>query len=528
MTMDEPHAVLDELKSMAAEQGWTRVTGYVAQVATADRQVLVACAPGVDPGPLAAWLRGRDAAATVRTTELDALAVDPGPALAVDRVVIALRCGDLLMPATIAGAATVMGRSGGSYALVLTEVERVQGESDLAAVQRAVGGALLGPEGAARRAGRGLLLWTESTVPGFLVERVENDSRSLSQWLANVPDQSAELAGQRAACALALALAAEADAAAGSVATSSAEQAETQLRMLPGLRTSVAGLHARVLDHLDAQAVSLTRELTASLDTMRHDLLREIDSPADGRDPHSSVSLVTRRMSQWSEDAAGVIAARQAQSRQHAVELLDVIDWPLVNDLAPRSDGRRYPEPIVQSFTPDPLGVPPHRDGFALPPSGAVPGPVWAPALRTATVGGVVTAAALAALGVAVAPALGAAAVGVAAATMFGSRRGQAATRRRTETAAVDTAVRTELSRLMSVLSAELDAGRTKLRAATDAEFTDLDRSLAAAQEHASRLQAGPVKPDPEVSERLAKLRARLGLGAVSPADLTVLPTDPA
>ena len=429
MTMDEPHAVLDELKSMAAEQGWTQVTGYLAQVATADRQVLIAYAPGVHPEPLAAWLRSRDTAATVPIAQLDALAADPGPALAVDRVVIALRCGDLLMPATISGAATVMGRPAGSYVIVLTEAERIQSESDLAAVQRAVGGALLGPEGAARRAGRGLLLWSEYAVPGFLAGRVENDSASLSQWLATVPDQSAELTRQRAACALALA--AEAEAAASVAAAQPTGQAETQIRMLPALRTSVAGLHARVLDHLDAQAVSLTRELTASLDTMRHDLLRETDSPAGGRDPHSLESLVTRRMSRWSEDAARVIAARQAQSRQHAVELLGVIDWGLVNDVAPRSDGRRYPEPIVQSFTPDPPGVPPYRNGFALPPSGAVPGPAWAPALRTATVGGVVTAAALAVLGVAVAPAVGAAAVGVAAATVFGSRRGQAATRRR-------------------------------------------------------------------------------------------------
>ena len=213
MTMDESHAVLDELKSLAAEQGWTQVTGFVAQVETADRQILVAYAPGVDPEPLAAWLRSREAAATVRTAELDALAADPGPALAVDRVVIALRCGDLLMPATIAGAATVMGRPAGSHVIVLTGAERIQGETDLATVQRAVGGALLGPEGAARRAGRGLLLWSEFAVPGFLVGRVENDSASLSQWLATVPDRSAEMTMQRAARALALAGQAEAAAA---------------------------------------------------------------------------------------------------------------------------------------------------------------------------------------------------------------------------------------------------------------------------------------------------------------------------
>ena len=229
--------------------------------------------------------------------------------------------------------------------------------------------------------------------------------------------------------------------------------------MLSALRTSVVDLHARVLDHLDAQAVSVTRELTASVDTMRHDLLSEMDSPAGGRDPRSAELLVARRMSRWSEDAARVIAVRQAQSRQHAVRLLGVIDWELVNDVAPRSDGRRYPGPIVQSY--------PRSTSRAA-------ASQW---LRPAT------------LRRGTGPSLGAGAayghrrrgryrrspgrLGRRRSTRRGSRRGrsrgghhhrqQARPGRgpaaAAETAAVDAAVRDELSRLMSVLSAELRRG---------------------------------------------------------------------
>ncbi len=526
MTVDESHAVLGELASLAAEQGWTQVTDYVAQLSSADRQVLIACAPGVRPEPLAAWLHSRSTASTVRTAELDTLAADPGPALAADRVVIALRCGDLLMPTTIAGAAAVMARPGGSYAIVLTEAERIQSESDLTAVLRAAGGALLGQEGAARRAGHGLLLWGENAVPGFLAARVGGDATSLAQWLEAVPEQSAGLTMQRAAHALELAAEAE-TADRSAAAAQSAAQPGVPSRTLSALRSSVVDLHVRVLDHLDAQAGSLTRELRASLDTMRHDLLHEIGQPG-GRDSQSAASLVTRRMSRWSEEAAQLIAARQARSGQDAAELVGIVDWALVNDVAARPDGRRYPDPIIESFTPGQPPLAPERSNFALPPSTPAPGPAWAPALRTATVGGVVTAAALTVLGVAVAPAVGAAAVGVAAATVIGSRRGSLAARSRTESAAIDSAVRDELSRLMSALSAELDAGTAKMRAATDAEFTDLERSLDAAQEQASQPQAGPASRDPAVAERLARLRGRLGLGAASRADPAVLPPDPA
>jgi hypothetical protein len=530
MTKDEPRAVLDELRKMAAEQGWTQVTGYLAQVEILDRQILVACAPGVPADSLAAWLQGRDVAATVTTAELDALAADPGPALAADRVVITLRCGDLLMPTTIAGAAAVMGRPPGSYAVVLTGAERIRDESDLAAVMRAAGGALLGQQGAAHRAGRGLLLWTEDAVPAFLTERVDEDATSLAQWLMSTPGRSAELITQRMAHALALATEAE-EAGHTAAAARAADRAAAQGRQLPALRTAVAGLHRRVLGHLDAAAASLTRELTASLDTMRHDLLSAIRSQDGSQDQRSVESMVTRRMARWSDDAGQLIRTRQAQSQRHATELLDVIDWTLVNDVARADNGRRYPDPIVRSFAPGQPGVPAHRGGFALPSSSPPPGAAWAPVLRTATVGGVVTAAALAVLGVAVAPAVGAAAVGVAAATVFGARLNPAAGRRRAEMTAVDAAIRDELAGLMSVLSAELQASSGHVRAAADAEFTALERTLAAAEEQAARPQdspAGPdpAGPDPAVAGRLAQLRARLGAGDPAPADLAAFPID--
>ena len=518
MTIDEPRAVLDELKKMAAEQGWVQVSDYVNQMEASDRQTLVAYAPEVPPDRLAAWIQHRDMAAMTTTAELDTLAEDPGPVLAADRVVIALRCGDLLMPDTIAGAATVMERPAGSYAIVLTGAERIKDESDLTAVMRAAGGALLGQEGAAYRAGRGMLLWTEDTVPAFLARRVDENMTSLAQWLAGALGQAAGLTGRRAAHALALA--AEAEAAARRAASSrQAEQAGAHGRQLPGLRTAVTSLHARVLAHLDAATASLTRELTASLDTVRHDLLGDLRPGARGQDPRSTGARIARRMTRWSEDTAQLIRTRQDQSRRHAAGLFDVIDWTLVNDIAPPAGGGRYPDPIIRSFTPSAPGVRPHPGGFTLPPSGPPPGPAWVPVLRTATVGGVVTAAALAVLGVAVAPAVGAAAVGVAAATAFGAARHPGAERRRAEMTAIETAVRDELTELMSVLSAELQADAVKLRAAADAEFAALERSLAAAEEQAAQLQDTPAGLDPAVGGRLAQLRDRL-------AGLLTLPTD--
>jgi hypothetical protein len=510
MNTDEPRAVLAELAGLAARHDWAHVSGFLAELDAADgREILVASAPGVHPRPLGDWLRYRSGSAPVRTTDLDGLVANPGPALASGRVVIALRCGDLLMPPTIAGAAVIRRRPAGSYAIVLTGADLIQTESDLATAQRAVSGALLDQAGAGRT-GRGLLLWSDAGVAPFLAERIAADMAELERWLAAGAAPSAGLDLPRAVHALALA---EEDNAAAP-APQSGTGAE-HARVLPALRSSVASLHTRVLDHLDAEAASLVRELRASLDTVRHELLRDIRAHAGSPDPRWAGTLVTQRLSRWCEESDRLIAARQAQSGQHATELLDVIDWPLVNQLAP---GGRNPESITQLLAPGQHRVP-YDSRFTPPAAAPAPGTAWGPALGTAAVGGVVTAAALAIMGVALVPVIGAAAAGVAAATLVGARRGPVAGRQQTAATALDTAVRDELSKLASAVSAQLDADAATVRATADARFTELERALAAAEEQARQVHDGAMNSQAEASEQLAGLRSRLATGAASPAD---------
>jgi hypothetical protein len=382
---------------------------------------------------------------------------------------------------------------------------------------------------------RNWMFWTTHAVPGFLARLVDEDVASLSRWLSSDIDGQPELAVQRAAYALALAR--DADAADAAVRSKAATHpaAQRHARQLPALRASVTGLHARVLGHLDAQSKSLKREVTASLDTLRHDLLGDITAQAAGRDPGALTTLVSQRESQWTEETSRLIMKRQAQSARQAADMLDVIDWALVNEITQASAGNRYPEPISAVFPAQPVMLT-RTTGFAaptVPPAAQTSGSSWSPALRSAAVGGVVTAAAVAVLtgGIALAPVVGAAAIGVAAGALAGAPIGQLTGRRQAPTDAVKAAVSDGISRLHATLTSELDDRAATVRQAADARFADLEHALAAAEKETAQQDAASAQelapaPDISVGDQLARLRARLA--AAGTAQETALDIPPA
>jgi hypothetical protein len=177
-----------------------------------DRDVLIAIAPEVDATALAAWVLAQDGVAEVIVTPLSDIGDDPALGFRGGRAIIGLRSGDLLLPSTLAGAEVLLQRPEGSYAIVLTAAERIRTEADVAAVQRAVDGALLGrPSGSlswlddpgdatgrSQPPARGWLLFSQQEVVPLLAGQVARDAEALSRWLAAAPEGQRELAGRRA------------------------------------------------------------------------------------------------------------------------------------------------------------------------------------------------------------------------------------------------------------------------------------------------------------------------------------------
>jgi hypothetical protein len=523
--VNESQAVLDEVQSLAVDRGWSRVTDFIGSMNQAGpSSLLVAAAPGVDADRLALWLRGQSHGGPVIVIDLDSMADDPGRALAAGRVVMALKAGELLTPADIAAARAILGRPDGSYAIVVTEAERITSEDDLAAVRRMVAGGVLNQSGTG--GSRGWMLWTEQTVPEFLAGPVQEDRAWLRRWLTASLEGQPELAFQRASHALSLADDADQmDAPSSGQARSAAPPSHAHLndRRIPALGEAVAKLHGRVLDYLDAQAAGLKREVTASLGTMRQDLLHDIGNQAPSRDVEARTNLVREHISRWTEDASKLLMVRQDQTARGVQEMVDVIDWSLANEVTRAFIREPYPQPIFAALRTPPVLLT-GAAGFAPPAEPASSrgrGP-WTPALRTAAVGGVVTAAAAAALyGVALVPVVGGAAIGAAAGTLVRAPVSPLTRRRyHTDDGLVEAAT-VKLSSLHALLDRELDRHAATIRNATDVQFEGLERDLVRAGTTATARDAAveelPPQPAAGAHDQLAHLRTRLGVANAQP-----------
>ena len=470
-----------------------------------DRDVLIAAAPGVDSTALADWARAQDGVAEVTVTPLGDIGDDPALGFADGRVIIALRCGDLLLPSSLAGAEVLLQRPEDSCVIVATEAERIRTEADLAAVQRAIEGGLLGrsasprawldaPDDADdRHAGfmtaldaRGWLLFARQDPAPLLAGRVGADAGILSRWLAARPQDQQALAAQRAAYAAA----AEDEERAREIEQRDSDEARLarrHARVLPQVRGSVAGLRKRVLGHLDTQAASLRRELVASLSTLRSDLVREAASVGD---PDALTALVRDRESRWREDASRQILVRNQAASKAALAMLDTVDWDLVREIL-GPPGGAAPGAVGLALRPDTPTTVTGSSDFTAPDVGLEGG--WSG--RGAIIGGGLVAGGLIAVGVtAVIPVVGAAAIAAAAGGFAGMASGQL---RRLLAApqqqeSVTAAINGEFDALVDLVSRELDRSAHAAREAADEQFAALDRLLADA---AARLAGQPGDP---------------------------------
>ena len=470
-----------------------------------DRDVLIAAAPGVDFTALASWTRAQDGVADVTITPLGDIGDDPVLGLADGRAIIALRSGDLLLPSSLAGAEVLLQRPEGSYVIVATEAERIRTEADLAAVQRAIEGGLLGRSASSQawldapddadaldyHAGpaldpRGWLLFSRQDPAPLLAGRVTADAGILSRWLAADPEGQLALAAQRAAYATA----AEAEERAREIEQRDSDEARLarrHARVLPGLRESVARLRKRILGHLDAQSASLRRELIASLSTLRSDLVREA---ANVTDPDALTALVRDREARWREDASRQILVRNQAASKTALAMLDTVDWDLAREIL-GPPGGVLPGSVGLALRPGAPATVTGRSDFTAPDVGLESG--WSG--RAALIGGGVAAGGLIAVGVtAVIPVVGAAAIAAAAGGFAGMASGQL---RRLlagpqQAESVTAAINAEFDALIDLVTRELDRSAHAAREAADEQFAALDRLLTDA---AARLGGETARP---------------------------------
>jgi hypothetical protein len=533
-----PRAVLAEVAALAADHGWAAVTEFAAAVPAPDsRDVAILAAEGTVPGPLAALAAVQagavgggqespaDGSMATSAAVLEPLATQPWLALPPNRVLVVLRCGQLLAADTAAAAAAVLQRPAGTYRIALTGAEDLESAADLATVERGLWRVLLAPDGAAWHgqdiSAHGCLLWSDRDVAAPITGRVARDVASLRQWLAGPAAVPPDLDRDRAACAVSLATSAldEQQQAAAAAAPATAT-ATADARRLADLASQVRGLHDRLLVRLTADAETTERQVLASLQVLEQDLVAA--GPAGRTLPPDHAR---RAVEQWAAETEQVVVQRYRSGADQARHLLDRVDWDLVNRVAPHPGGHRYPRVLVAPIAPSASGtLPPGAiaagdaataagpETGSAPDRGSVLGGVSPGALVTAGVG----AAALGLLGLPLLPVAGAAALAVVGGSLYESRHRGDEERKRAQQLARAT-VPGAIANAVSLTRGALSDQASAVGAAVDAEFTTLERSLdqcaARARQDASGPEADACADGGQLRPRLAALLSQLAAG---------------
>jgi hypothetical protein len=346
-------------------------------------------------------------------------------------------------------------------------------------------------------------------VAETLRDRVARDVGALRDWVTATVTVPQALDRDRAVFALSLAL----SCAEKRAAAAAAPEAAVSARRLADLLGEVRGLHTRLLGRIDSDAETTQAQVLASLRTLEQDLIRDLTS---GRDlPPDHVAQAGRG---WRLAAERVIAERYRTAEDQAGQLLDRVDWDLVNKLAPHPTGTRYPRVILLRLRPAAASLPAEdlREIPALTaaatPDGAL---TWTAQLRSINRPVLVTAgvgaAALAFLGLPLLPVAGAAALGVLSGSLAGARHQADEARKRAQQLA-GAAIPGRIADAASAARQAIRDTSAVIRTAVDAEFTALERALEeqaapAATERDAQAEAGLDK----LTDQLAAWREPQG-----------------
>jgi hypothetical protein len=498
MTAQDLSAILDDAVTAAGKYHWDRLRAFAAGLPDDhDPTVQLLASPDTESAALARWIASMARPAPVRTESLELIVEHPELAVQANRVIAALRCGELLTPETVESAAQVVSRPAGSYLIVLTGAELIRSDDDLALVQRSIWRLILAPDGG-EWSGQNLgeyhcVLWSDAETAAFLAERIGRDREMLTEWLSAEVNVADRLRAARVDRALDMA-----EPPSGQ-RLGTLPDPDIAARRAASAREAAANGRRRVLDGLEANAQTAEREITASLAMHEQDLLKGVAAfIAQHRDEVADMATARSLVGKYAEDGlrrwqAGAEASLRAQSERIADNLRSLVngmEWPVID----RAGGPypRTPFTAARLETSLPVGAP------AVPEFGGARKGQFASGAANVVVGG--------AIGASVGAAVGAG-LGVAPGLIVGAAGGLALNRVLAERNAEHVTARARTF-ITGCVATTREAALTRFRqavaeqrATVTAAFDDLDHELA------ERVTA--AEPDGG-AELIAELRERL------------------
>ena len=355
----EISTVLQQTRDLAEQRGW----GQVAELSTAlcddnGNTVVIAAPAGVDATPLLEWAKSTLSGVEAKMVGLEGLAQNPAPVLSIPQLLAVFECGKIIeADAMEAFSSVFFGRPSSSYAVVLTGAELVDTPEELETAQRAAW-RLLVPDPKPEWGGQDLLqqgcfLWSEGEPKEFLQLRAGRDKAALATWL-KVPAKNAQTL-ERDAALYVLDLA-ETHLSRDSSALALDGQSDLEAHQLDSTLELLSNMRRHLVRRLDADASSLERQLTASLQTLEQNLIQGLpdylhkQARLDGEADVQQVlrEYISKGVSDWETTTHALLSRRGHEISGEVEDMFASVDWELVNRIADRQGKIEiYPQAIT-------------------------------------------------------------------------------------------------------------------------------------------------------------------------------------
>lgn len=343
--------VVDEVAELCRARGLSLLAGRAEELLSRERPRWMLVAGAEDLLDTWAAERIREiAAGSVREIGLDELARDPDRSLDAERLVVLLECGRLLSAEGMEVlASAVEGRPEGTFAIVFRERGELGDPEDLELFERGVRRWALDAEQTGDLSAHGVYLAGGRGGPDFLRDRLAEDRRAFERWVEAPPAPGESLERWRA---LRLLESTEA-------ALRNRPRTETET---PEVDTKTGAQEARAARELARSRKLLPSRIDADLDVLERGLVNRLDQAVE-RTTAELRSMLAREMpalpssaglerlrrlveetlhaseEAWRREATRRIETAEERMLQDLRSLLSVVDWTLVDRIAPAPAG---------------------------------------------------------------------------------------------------------------------------------------------------------------------------------------------
>lgn len=361
----ELEGIFSDLRLLAHRKGWDTLDKLTEELQSNrfSLTILIVSSEGVESTSFCRWIKETTTGYEVieSASPLERLMEDPYSSIAANKVLALFECGRLLTADAVNALASIFFvRPSASYAVVYVGAEQIEDDEDLDLIERGAW-RLLTPEQKAPSGKQDLLehrvyLWSDSEPKEFLKNRILHDQEALTTWLCEPILCQGELERYQILSLINLAE----DKLVTQTITKPAVL-EVSLDRLIDTDKLLADYHTRLVGRIKTDLVSVEGQLTTSLKTLEQDLLHEVGSPlhewikeqSSQIDEGSVKSWVTdyivRGIDQWKHRMSDLIDSRQTEIISDAQDLLEDVNWALVNETAKQyGEFSKYPEVLFK------------------------------------------------------------------------------------------------------------------------------------------------------------------------------------